>query len=167
MSTLFRGVNGQVHQLIAREINSAGYSSISSHLTPEQFKTLQVQISPVAEKYSYQSAFFTLRRLRSNVLLNVLGKTLLQNAVSLRLISAAVRRRLLQPERLQLVPGNLHLFWGYRTGMQMSPATLPRRATAIFHCGDPRAGSLATCLIPRLNQRRARRATAAGAQPTA
>jgi len=41
------------------------------------------------------------------------------------------------------------------------PAQL--RATAIFHYGDPHAGSLMTRMILRHNQRRARRASAIGA----
>jgi hypothetical protein len=112
--------------------------------------------------------FPNLRRVRSNVLFNVLEKALLQNALSRKLISAAIRRKLLQPKKLQLVPGNLYLFWGYRTlhaNESCDPAN--RRATAIFHYGDPHAGSLATRLILKLNQRRARRATAAGAHPAA
>lgn len=110
--------------------------------------------------------FPNLRRVRSNVLFNVLEKTLLQNALSRKLISAAIRRNLLKPKKLQLVPGNLYLFWGYRTLHANEPCDpASRRATAIFHYGDPHAGSLATRLILKLNQRRARRASAAGAHP--
>lgn len=256
MSTLFRSINREAHQLIVREMNSAGYSCITNYLTPEQLKILQKQVSADSEKYNYQyfahhggaaiersllsalgaapefsemlenihlagigkaaysSAIFqvlrclqgdsgrresncfhydaslvtallpieipqygnergdlivfpNLRRVRSNVLFNVLEKALLQNAASRRLISAAIRRRLLQPEKLQLVPGNLYLFWGYRTLHANAPCDPAfRRATAIFHYGDPHAGSLATRLILRLNQRRARRITA-GARSTA
>lgn len=110
--------------------------------------------------------FPNLRRVRSNVLFNVLEKTLLQNALSRKLISAAIRRNLLKPKKLQLVPGNLYLFWGYRTLHANEPCDpASRRATAIFHYGDPHAGSLATRLILKLNQRRARRASAASAHP--
>lgn len=111
--------------------------------------------------------FPNLRRVRSNVLFNVLEKALLQNALSRKLISAAVRRRILRPEKLQLVPGNLYLFWGYRTLHANEPCDPSvRRATAIFHYGDPHAGSFATRMILNMNQRRARRATALGTQPT-
>ena len=112
--------------------------------------------------------FPNLRRVRSNVLFNVLEKMLLQNALSRKLITAAIRHHLLKPEKLQLVPGNLYLFWGYRTLHANEPCDpASRRATAIFHYGDPHAGSFATRLILKLNQRRARRATALGTQPTA
>ncbi|MBA1277648.1 hypothetical protein G7023_07800 [Pseudomonas stutzeri] len=112
--------------------------------------------------------FPNLRRARSNVLFNVLEKMLLQNALSRKAITTAIRHHLLKPEKLQLIPGNLYLFWGYRTLHANEPCDpTSRRATAIFHYGDPHAGSLATRLILKLNQRRARRATALGTQPTA
>lgn len=111
--------------------------------------------------------FPNLRRIRSNVLFNVVEKTLLQNALGRRLISAAIKYRILRPGKLQLVPGNLYLFWGYRTLHANEPCDpAKRRATAIFHYGDPHAGSFATRMILKLNQRRARRATAIGTQPT-
>lgn len=112
--------------------------------------------------------FPNLRRMRSNVLFNVVEKALLQNALSRKLISAAVRHNLIRPEKLQLVPGNLYLFWGYRTLHANEPCDpASRRATAIFHYGDPHAGSFATRMILKLNQRRARRATNLGTQPVA
>ena len=257
MSTLFRSIDAEAHQLIVREMNSTGYSCITNFLAPEQLNTLQKQINDDAEKHSghyfahhggdaiensllgvlgaapelremlasihqagagkasfsdaifqvlrcvqgesgrresnlfhYDASLLTvllpieipqhgvdrgdlivfpnLRPVRSNVLFNVLEKTLLQNALSRRLISAAIRRNLVQPKKLQLVPGNLYLFWGYRTLHANEPCDpASRRATAIFHYGDPHAGSFATRLILKLNQRRARRATSIGAQPAA
>jgi len=111
--------------------------------------------------------FPNLRRIRANVAINVLEKALLQNRVARRLVTAAIGRGWLKPEKLKLVPGNLYLFWGYRT-LHANEACDPanRRATAIFHFGDPHAGSFATRMILRMNQRRARRATAMGNQPT-
>lgn len=104
------------------------------------------------------------RRVRSSVLLNVIEKALLQNKLARRTLCFAIRHRWLKPYRLTLVPGNLYLFWGYRSLHANEPCDPGnRRATAIFHYGDPHAGSLATRLILRLNQRRARRATAAAA----
>lgn len=104
------------------------------------------------------------RRVRSSVLLNLIEKALLQNRFSRALLCLAIRRRWLKPHRLTLVPGNLYLFWGYRSLHANEPCDAAnRRATAIFHYGDPHAGSLVTRLILRLNQRRARRASAAAA----
>lgn len=112
--------------------------------------------------------FPNLRHVRSSVLTNVLEKALLQNKLSRKLISAAIRHDLLQPLKLQLIPGNLYLFWGYRTLHANEPCDpASRRATAIFHYGDPHAGSLTTRLILKLNQRRAARASAVGTQPIA
>jgi len=112
--------------------------------------------------------FPNLRQIRSSVLLNILEKALLQNVLSRMLITVAIRQHVLRPEKLQLVPGNLYLFWGYRTLHANEPCDpVSRRATAIFHYGDPHAGSLATRLILKLNQRRARRATELGTQPIA
>lgn len=109
--------------------------------------------------------FPNLRSIRRFVLFNVLEKTLLQNSLSRKLIARAIGVGLLKPQRLQLAPGNLYLFWGYRTlhaNEPCDPAKL--RATAIFHYGDPHAGSLLTRLILRNNQRRARRASVIGEQ---
>lgn len=110
--------------------------------------------------------FPNLRRVQSSVLLNVLEKALLQNALSRRILTAAIRLRWLKPRRLQLVPGNIYFFWGYRTLHANEPChPTCRRATALFHYGDPHAGSLTTRLILKLNQRRARRSSANDGQP--
>lgn len=102
--------------------------------------------------------FANSRRLRRSVLFNVVEKALLQNAFSRWLIALGIRHGLLHPQRLQLQPGNLYLFWGYRTLHANEPCDPSlRRATAIFHYGDPHAGSLSTRLILKLNQGRARR----------
>lgn len=107
--------------------------------------------------------FPNLRRVRSNVLINVAEKALVQNAFSRKLISLGIVLRLLRPQRLQLVPGNLYLFWGYRSLHANEPCNPAfRRATAIFHYGDPHAGSLLTSLILTINQHRARRASQVG-----
>jgi len=257
VDTLFRSIDIEAHQLIAKEMSVKGSSCITNFLTAEQLTSLQDHIRNDAERHKgqyfahhggveiessllgvlgaapefrqmlgsiYQAGigktaysdeilkvlrcvqgnsgrresncfhydaslvtvllpieipqngndqgdlimFPNLRRVRSNVLFNVLEKMLLQNALTRKLMTAAIRRHLLKPEKLQLVPGNLYLFWGYRTLHANEPCDpASRRATAIFHYGDPHAGSFATRLILKLNQRRARRATALGTQPTA
>jgi hypothetical protein len=104
--------------------------------------------------------FANRRRVRPSVLLNVLEKALVQNAFTRKLISLGIRLHLLRPQRLRLVPGNLYLFWGYRSLHANEPCNPAyRRATAIFHYGDPHAGSLLTSLILAVNQHRARRAS--------
>lgn len=104
--------------------------------------------------------FANRRRVRPSVLFNVLEKALVQNAFTRKLIRLGIRLHLLRPQRLRLVPGNLYLFWGYRSLHANEPCNPAyRRATAIFHYGDPHAGSLLTSLILAVNQHRALRAS--------
>lgn len=109
--------------------------------------------------------FANRRRIRRTVLANVIEKTLIQNAFTKRLITLGIRLHLLRPQRIRLVPGNLYLFWGYRSLHASEPCPpTTRRSTLIFHYGDPHAGSLATALILAFNQHRARRATQSSQQ---
>lgn len=105
--------------------------------------------------------FPNLRPVRSNVLVNVLEKTLLQNKASRCVLRHGIEAGWLKPRTLPLVPGNLYVFWGYRSLHANQPCSPDvTRATALFHYGDPHAGSLATRLILKLNQQRARRSVA-------
>jgi hypothetical protein len=102
--------------------------------------------------------FPNIRKTRRLVLINLIEKMLLQNALSRKLINFAITHRLLAPQQLQLKPGNLYIFWGYRSLHANKPCSPDiKRATAIFHFGDPHEGSAVTKLILRFNQRRARR----------
>lgn len=105
--------------------------------------------------------FPNLRRVRGSVLFNVVEKALLQNKFSRRLLTWAIQRGWAKPTTLRIVPGNVYLFWGYRSLHANEPCS-PQfcRATALMHYGDPHAGSLATRLILKLNQHRARKAVA-------
>ncbi len=124
---------------------------------------LPVEIPQDGDERGDLLLFPNLRKIRGTALLNVLEKALLQNALSRKLIVLAIGVGVLKPQRLQLEPGNLYLFWGYRTLHANEPCDPKKlRATAIFHYGDPHAGSLLTRLILRHNQRRARRASAIG-----
>ncbi len=101
--------------------------------------------------------FPNLRSVRFNALRNVIEKALLHNTISQKLVALAVRRGWLQPIRLKLVPGNLYLFWGYRSlhaNDQCDPALL--RATALFHFGNPHHDSLLARLVLGTNKRRAK-----------
>jgi len=102
--------------------------------------------------------FPNLRRVRRWVLVNVIEKALFQNALCRKFISACIDRKILKPATLRIVPGNVYFFWGYRS-LHANQACDPafRRATALFHYGDPHAGSLVTRWILKLNQRRARK----------
>lgn len=124
---------------------------------------LPVEIPQDGEERGDLLLFPNLRAIRRLTLFNVVEKALLQNRLSRRLITRAIAIGLLKPQRLQLVPGNLYLFWGYRSlhaNEPCDPAKL--RATAIFHYGDPHAGSLLTRMILKRTQRRAARASVIG-----
>jgi len=57
-----------------------------------------------------------------------------------------------------LKPGNLYLFWGYRSYHANFPVKHDLlRATFLMHLGDPHGGNLALSAIKRLNLRRERR----------
>lgn len=101
--------------------------------------------------------FPNIRRVRFNALRNVIEKALMHNTASQKLIALAVRRGWLRPIRLKLVPGNLYLFWGYRSlhaNDQCDPGML--RATALFHFGNPHHDSLVARLLLGTNKRRAK-----------
>ncbi|MGC1329804.1 MAG: hypothetical protein WA878_06415 [Pseudomonas sp.] len=105
--------------------------------------------------------FPNLRKVRAWVVMNVLEKFLFQNALCRKLITACIDRGLLKPTTLRIVPGNVYFFWGYRSLHANQPCDPAfRRATALFHFGDPHAGSLVTRLILKLNQHRARKVVA-------
>lgn len=105
--------------------------------------------------------FPNLRRVRGSVLFNIVEKAVLQNKLTRRLMSWGIKRGWLKPTTLRIVPGNVYLFWGYRSLHANEPCS-PQfcRATALMHYGDPHAGSLATRMILKLNQHRARKAVA-------
>ncbi|QGZ29795.1 hypothetical protein [Stutzerimonas stutzeri] len=101
--------------------------------------------------------FPNLRPVRFNALRNVVEKALLHNTLSQKLAALAVRYGWLKPIRLKLVPGNLYLFWGYRSlhaNDQCDPALL--RATALFHFGNPHHDSPLARWLLGTNKRRAK-----------
>lgn len=110
--------------------------------------------------------FPNIRRVRGWVLLNVIEKALLQNRLTRSWIIKGMQHGWLKPYVLRLEPGNVYFFWGYRT-LHANRACCPtvKRATALFHFGDPHAGSLATRLILRINQSRARRMSHKASNP--
>ncbi|MDE1166968.1 MAG: hypothetical protein PW845_16720 [Pseudomonas sp.] len=105
--------------------------------------------------------FPNLRKMRTNVLTNIIEKMFFQNKLVRKVICWGIHRNLLKPITLRVVPGNVYFFWGYRS-LHANQACDPafRRATALFHYGDPHTGSLATRWILKLNQYRARKAMA-------
>ncbi|EZQ19623.1 phytanoyl-CoA dioxygenase family protein [Halopseudomonas bauzanensis] len=146
---VLRCVQGQTGR---RESNAFHYdATLVTALVP-------IEIPQDAEQCGDLLMFPNIRPVRANVLFNLLEKALLQNRLSRALLVFAIRHSWARPLRLILQPGNLYLFWGYRTLHANEPCSpTHRRATALFHYGDPHAGSLLTRLTLKLTERRARR----------
>jgi hypothetical protein len=80
---------------------------------------------------------------------NLIEKALLQNPLANRLYKRRYGSGL--HDVLKLAPGNLYFFWGYRTLHGNLPAEAnTRRATLLFHYGDPHRGSIVTKTILKL-----------------
>ncbi len=78
------------------------------------------------------------RSIRPHYLLNAVDKVLLDNTVTQHLLRRLVNTSYMPPTRIKMVPGNLYLFWGYRsvhTNEPCDPAQV--RATAIYHYRNP------------------------------
>ncbi|MBI6702815.1 hypothetical protein YA0089_16725 [Pseudomonas viridiflava] len=105
--------------------------------------------------------FPNLRNVRQHIALNIIEKSLLQNRLTRWAMRMAIRHEWLKPKVLKLQPGDIYLFWGYRT-LHANQACGPglKRATAIFHFGDPHSGSRVTRLILDHTQQRAARVSA-------
>ncbi|NML93276.1 hypothetical protein [Novosphingobium olei] len=81
------------------------------------------------------------RPYRNSVLTNLAEKALVQNKWSWRRTKKKALANLEQHMK-KLLPGNLYLFWGYRTlhgNLPCAPNSL--RATMLLHHGDPHGGN--------------------------
>jgi hypothetical protein len=73
---------------------------------------------------------------------NLIDKALLDNPFTQRLLRFLTEANSLRLLRLKMVPGNLYLFWGYRSIHTNEPCDPDKiRATALFHYVDPHSGS--------------------------
>lgn len=96
-----------------------------------------------------------LRKIRRYAVLNVLEKLILQNPLAYKIEAKLLLRKPNNEAVVRLVPGNVYLFWGYRT----LHANLPvrsgeKRATLLLHFGDPHAHSLLTRQVLRIRKMR-------------
>lgn len=92
------------------------------------------------------------RPFRRSVVVNIVEKVTTQNRFYRKLI---MRRYHRDPGRYSvvLVPGNLYLFWGYRTfhgNLPCAPDTV--RATLLLHFGNPHRGSVAIAAARQLRR---------------
>lgn len=78
------------------------------------------------------------RTIRPWYLWNAADKVLLDNPLTQKLLRRMVERNPGKPIRLKMQPGNLYLFWGYRSIHTNEPCDPDAvRATALFHYANP------------------------------
>jgi hypothetical protein len=78
------------------------------------------------------------RRIRKAYLFNAIDKVLLDNPVTQRVLRACIDRKGISPLRVKMMPGNIYLFWGYRSIHTNEPCDTDKvRATALFHYVNP------------------------------
>jgi hypothetical protein len=83
-----------------------------------------------------------LRGVRPSYLLNILDKLVIDNRLTQFLLKRLFLSGLLKLRRVEMVPGNLYMFWGYRslhTNEPCDPENI--RSTALYHFGDPHSAS--------------------------
>jgi hypothetical protein len=93
-------------------------------------------------------AYPNMRPIRKIAAFNVLEKLMVQNPISRHLQAVKIRNRKDDSNIVKLRPGNIYLFWGYRTlHANLGCKSNSLRATLLFHHGDPHDGSIATRAI--------------------
>lgn len=99
-------------------------------------------IIPTEGKAGDLILFPNIRKIRRTYLHNLIDKVLLDNPVTQWALRFGVRSGWLKPVRLKMVPGNVYMFWGYRTLHTNEPCDVDKiRSTALMHYGDPHAQS--------------------------
>ena len=82
------------------------------------------------------------RSIRKSYAANVCDKILVDNPLSQKLLQYAYKRHLGGMISLELKPGNLYFFWGYRTLHTNEPCDVDEiRSTALLHYANPHADS--------------------------
>ena len=78
------------------------------------------------------------RTVRNVYLFNAVDKVLLDNPVTQWVLRACIDRKRIGPLRIKMIPGNIYLFWGYRSIHANEPCDAYKiRATALFHYANP------------------------------
>jgi hypothetical protein len=98
-----------------------------------------------------------LRRVRKRLLLNLLEKLLLQNALARRAVRLNLIRRILGAKVLRMKPGDMYFFWGYQSLHANEPCAIDSvRATVSFHFGDPHENSVLAKYVEARHQKHQR-----------
>jgi hypothetical protein len=83
-----------------------------------------------------------LRPIRSSYVWNLRDKIFIDNGLTQFALRHLYQSSVLKMKRVELTPGNLYIFWGYRTLHMNEPCEIENiRATAILHFGDPHGDS--------------------------
>ncbi|HEY3695986.1 hypothetical protein [Phenylobacterium sp.] len=83
-----------------------------------------------------------LRKERPLYVINLVDKILLDNKLTQALLRRAHDWGLWKFKKVKMVPGNLYLFWGYRSLHTNEACDVENiRSTALYHFGDPHADS--------------------------
>ena len=94
------------------------------------------------DKAGHLVALPNFSKIRKFVIFNLIEKSLLQNKLAEKLISLFVLRNGGERHIFKLIPGNVYLFWGYRTlhaNLPLDPKE--SRSTLLFHFGNPHKNS--------------------------
>jgi hypothetical protein len=99
-----------------------------------------------------------MRRIRRSAIVNILEKVFVENSLACRAWRTSWMQRRFGARVVKMKPGNIYFFWGIRS-LHANEACLVTsiRSTALFHYGDPHAGSFLKRLSARRHQARLRR----------
>jgi hypothetical protein len=95
-----------------------------------------------------------LRSIRSNVVVNVLEKAVMQNRLMRHVMATKLMQRLFKAKLLRIKPGNIYFFRGYQSlhaNEPCFPSSL--RATALYHFCDRHENNALTEFIKRVRKR--------------
>jgi len=104
------------------------------------------------EKSGHLVSFPNIRKFRFFFLFNLLEKILFQNTFTRKILSRVVHSNLDKYAYI-MKPGNIYLFWGYRTlhaNLPVDPSL--KRATLLYHFGDVHPKSIVNRLIKYLRR---------------
>lgn len=106
-----------------------------------------------------------LRSVRRRPVFNIVEKLVVESPLACRLWKRSAVQRVMSARTVPMRPGNIYFFWGMRS-LHANQPCLPTsvRCTALFHFGDPHAGSLLKRLSARHHQARLRRLSRAEAK---
>lgn len=92
------------------------------------------------------------RKVRSSYALNLIDKIIIDNPLTQTVLRALIRKPSPRLVRIKMNPGDLYLFWGYRSVHTNEPCDPDKiRATALFHYVDPHSESSLKRFLGRLS----------------